>query len=204
MVVLSASVNTSEYLIREVELAQAPDTQEGGPGIVSEPLGTSARRSAGPPQRTARLGGRIELGANIVAPFAGGPEFTCVVKPGTRIFVAAYSAECSTVEGPPFHGDNEDELRTCAKANVAEFEPVTATLDGKPIALAEVQTALLNFVLPAGNVFGLPAGTTGQSVGDGWVALLHPLPPGSHTIQIFTNDNPNPAATTTITVQPGA
>lgn len=146
----------------------------------------------------------IELGANIVAPFAGGPEFTCVVKPGTRIFVAAYSAECSTVEGPPFHGDNEDELRTCAKANVAEFEPVTATLDGKPIALAEVQTALLNFVLPAGNVFGLPAGTTGQSVGDGWVALLHPLPPGSHTIQIFTNDNPNPAATTTITVQPGA
>jgi hypothetical protein len=31
----------------------------------------------------------IQLGANIVAPFAGGSEFTCVVKPGTRVFVAA-------------------------------------------------------------------------------------------------------------------
>jgi hypothetical protein len=146
----------------------------------------------------------IELGANIVAPFAGGPEFECVVKPGTRIFVAAYSAECSTVEDPPFHGDDEAELRACARANVAAFEPVTATLDGQPIALTQVQTALLDFVLPAGNIFGLPEGTTGQSVGDGWVALLHPLTPGSHEIRIFTNGNTTePAAITTITVQPG-
>jgi hypothetical protein len=143
----------------------------------------------------------IQLGANIVAPFAGGEEFTCVVKPGTRIFVAGYSAECSTVEPPPFHGGNETELRTCARANVVGFEPVTATLDGQPIALTQVQTALLNFVLPPGNIFGLDPGTTGQSVGDGWVALLNPLTPGSHEIQIFTNGNL--ANTTTITVQPG-
>ena len=109
----------------------------------------------------------IQLGANIVAPFGGGLEFTCVVKPGTRVFVAAYSAECSTVEDPPFHGDNEDELRSCARANVEDFEAVTATLDGRPIALTQVQTALLNFVLPPDNIFGLEAGTTGQSVGTG-------------------------------------
>ena len=144
----------------------------------------------------------IQLGANIVAPFGGGSEFTCVVKPGTRVFVAAYSAECSTVEGPPYHGDNEAELRTCARDNVVEFEPVTATLDGRPIALTQVQTALLNFVLPPDNIFGLEAGTTGQSVGDGWVALLHPLTPGSHEIQI-TNGN-ELTNTTTIEVQPGA
>jgi hypothetical protein len=145
----------------------------------------------------------IQLGANIVAPFAGGSEFTCVVKPGTRVFVAAYSFECSTVEVPPSHGENEDELRDCARDNVVEFEPVTATLDGRPIALTQVQTALLNFVLPPDNIFGLEAGTTGQSVGDGWVALLHPLTPGSHEIQIFTNGN-DLANTTTIEVQPGA
>jgi hypothetical protein len=145
----------------------------------------------------------IQLGANIVAPFGGESEFTCVVKPGTRVFVAAYSAECSTVEEPPFHGDNEAELRNCARDNVVEFEPVTATLDGRPIALTQVQTALLNFVLPPDNIFGLEAGTTGQSVGDGWVALLHPLTPGSHEIQIFTNGN-DLANTTTIEVQPGA
>jgi hypothetical protein len=144
----------------------------------------------------------IQLGANIVAPFAGGEKLTCVVKPGTRMFVAAYSAECSTVEGPPYHGDDEDELRSCARDNVAEFEPVTATLDGQPIALAQLQTALLNFVLPPDNVFDLEAGTTGQSVGDGWVALLHPLTPGSHEIQIFTNGDL--ANTTTIEVRPGA
>ena len=133
----------------------------------------------------------IRLGANIVAPFGGGPEFTCVVKPGTRVFVAAYSAECSAVEAPPFDGDDEEELRECARDNVAQFEPVTATLDGRPIALTQVQTALLNFVLPPDNIFGLEAGTTGQSVGDGWVALLHPLRPGSHEIQIFTKGRPH-------------
>ena len=116
--------------------------------------------------------------------------------------MAAYSAECSTVEEPPFHGDNEDELRDCARDNVAEFEPVTATLDGRPIALTQVQTALLNFVLPPDNILGLEAGTTGQSVGDGWVAL-HPLTPGSHEIQIFTNGD-TLTNTTTIVVQPGA
>lgn len=145
----------------------------------------------------------VQLGANIVAPFAGGAEVTCVVKPGTRMFVAAYSAECSTVEGPPYHGDDEEELRTCARDNVAVFEPVTATLDGRPIALTQIQTALLDFVLPPDNVFGLEAGTTGQSVGDGWVALLTPLTPGSHEILIFTNGN-QLASTNTIKVQPGA
>lgn len=144
----------------------------------------------------------IQLGAKIVAPFGGGSEFTCVVKPGTKVFVAAYSAECSTVEPPPFHGDNEAELRECARANVVGFEPVTAILDGQPIALTQVQTALLNFVLPPDNIFGLEAGTTGLSVGDGWVALLHPLRPGSHEIQIFTNNVLT--NTTTIEVRPGA
>ena len=71
------------------------------------------------------------------------------------------------------------------------------------IALTQVQTALLNFVLPPDNIFGLEAGTTGQSVGDGWVALLAPLTPGTHEILIFTNGN-QLASTNTIKVQPGA
>ena len=162
--------------------------------ILETPAPTIHSRAATPAFSSARTSSRHS---------AAGSEFTCVVKPGTRIFVAAYSAECSTVEDPPFHGDDEDELRTCARDNVVEFEPVTATLDGRPIALTQVQTALLNFVLPPDNIFGLEAGTTGQSVGDGWVALLAPLTPGSHEIQIFTNGN-QLANTNTIRVQPGA
>jgi hypothetical protein len=128
----------------------------------------------------------IELGRSVLAPFAGPPEFTCTVKPGTRIFVVGWSSECSTIEEPPYHGDDEASLRDCARAVDAGLTTPTVTLDGNPVAVAEVETALLEFVLPPGHIFdpALAAGTPGQSVGHGWVALLHPLTPGSHVIHI--------------------
>lgn len=151
----------------------------------------------------------IDLGG-AVAPFAGGTEFTCTVKPGTKIFVAAFSSECSTVEPPPFHGDDEAWLRACARAADADLSTPIVTLDGRPVALREVETALLSFVLPPGHIFdpSLPAGTGGQSVAHGWVALLHPLPPGSHVIRIEVHGTYLGASfdfvgTTTIQVQPG-
>ena len=60
----------------------------------------------------------------------------------------------------------------------------TVTVDGKSVPVTEAETPLLNITLPADNIFGLPAGTTGLSVGHGWVTLLHPLTPGTHTIVI--------------------
>ena len=66
--------------------------------------------------------------------------------------------------------------------------------------MTEVETPLLNIVLPADNIFGLPAGTQGLSVGHGWVAVLHPLTPGAHTILIDTGAS---EFTTTIVVEPG-
>jgi hypothetical protein len=77
----------------------------------------------------------------------------------------------------------------------------TVTVDGKSVPVAEVETPLLNIVLPADNLFGQPAGTQGLSVGHGWVALLHPLTPGTHTIVIDTDEAP--PITTTIVVKPG-
>jgi hypothetical protein len=53
----------------------------------------------------------------------------------------------------------------------------------------------LKVVLPAGNLFDQPAGATGLSVAHGWVTLLHPLTPGTHTITI---DNASQKITTTI------
>jgi hypothetical protein len=50
------------------------------------------------------------------------------------------------------------------------------------VPVKEVETRLMNTVLPADNIFGLPAGTRGLSVGHGWVAHLDPLTPGTHTI----------------------
>ena len=144
----------------------------------------------------------IDLGGRVVAPFAGGPEFSCTVAPGTKLFVVGFSSECSTVEPPPFHGDDEASLRQCARDADAAIGTPTVTLDGSPVALTETETGLLNFVLPADNIFGADPGTEGQSVAHGWVALLHPLPPGTHVIRIELGGTL--VNITTIDVQPGA
>jgi hypothetical protein len=137
----------------------------------------------------------LDLGGT-VAPFAPGGVESCTVKPGTKVFIAASSVECSTFEG---NGTTEAELRTCARESDVQDAP-TVTVDGKSVPVAEVETPLLNIVLPADNVFELPPGTQGLSVGHGWLALLHPLTPGTHTIVIDTGEDP---ITTTIVVKPG-
>jgi hypothetical protein len=75
----------------------------------------------------------------------------------------------------------------------------SVTVDGQPVPVKEAETPLMNIVLPAGNIFGLPAGTTGLSVGHGWVAHLNPLTPGTHTIA-----GSAPSFSTTITVAPSS
>ena len=131
-----------------------------------------------------------------VAPLAPSGVESCTVKPGTKLFVAGFTVECSTFEG---NGNTEAELRTCARESDVQVAP-TVTLDGRSVPVAEAETPLLKIVLPAGNLFEQPAGTSGLSVGHGWVALLHPLPPGTHTIVI---GGTVPATTTTIVVKPG-
>ncbi len=112
-----------------------------------------------------------------VAPFGPSGVPSCTVKPGTKILVVASSVECSTFEG---NGTTEAELRTCAEK--ADATAPSVTVDGHSVPVKEVETRLMNIVLPADNLFGLPAGTTGLSVGHGWVVHLNPLTPGTHTI----------------------
>jgi hypothetical protein len=118
-----------------------------------------------------------------VAPFDDVAVESCPVKPGTQIFVAANSVECSTFEG---NGTTDAELRTCARNGDVQVAP-TVAVDGKSVPVTEAETPLLNIVLPADNIFGLPAGTQGLSVGHGWVTLSQPLTPGTHTIVIDTH-----------------
>ena len=130
-----------------------------------------------------------------VAPFGPAGVPSCTVKPGTKIFVIASSFECSTIEG---NGTTEAELRTCAEQMDAQTAP-SVTVDGHAVPVKEVETGLMHIVLPADNIFGLPAGTTGLSVGHGWIALLHPLTPGTHTI---VGSESTFSFTTKIIVQP--
>ena len=135
------------------------------------------------------------LGGGTVAPFGPNGVKSCTVKTGTKIFVAAASFECSTFEG---NGTTEAELRACAEQNDALTASVT--VDGHSVPVREVETPLMNIVLPADNIFGLPAGTTGLSVGHGWVAHLDPLTPGTHTI---VGTTPTFTFTTKIIVKSG-
>jgi len=135
--------------------------------------------------------GCFNLGGT-VAPFGPNGIPSCTVKPGTKIFVTAASVECSTFEG---NGTTKAELRVCARKGDVKVAP-PVTLDGKSVPVTEAETQLLKIVLPEGNIFALPGGSQGLSVGHGWVALLHPLTPGTHTIVL-------PTITTTITVTRG-
>ena len=52
----------------------------------------------------------------------------------------------------PNYGRVPATARTCTVAP-------TVTVDGKSVPVTEVETPLLNIILPEDNIFGLPAGT---------------------------------------------
>jgi hypothetical protein len=142
----------------------------------------------------------------VVAPFTRDPAAvpTCTVDVGTEVFVAALSVECSTVEQPPFYGGNEAELRQCVRDLDVPQGDLTVTVDGEPVPLTLVESPLLRLDLPEDDLLGVPA-QRALSVASGSVALLRPLPPGTHEIVTtgtgtvlgdFTN-------VTTIVVEPG-
>jgi hypothetical protein len=143
-------------------------------------------------------GGCYDIGGGTVAPFGLHGATSCTVKPGTKIFVAANSVECSTFEQPGF---TEAQLRRCASDMDVKVAP-SVTVDGRSLPVSEVETRLLNIVLPKDNILGAQAGP-GLSVAHGWVVLLHPLTPGTHTIVIDNLGQGTSPITTTIIVKPG-
>jgi hypothetical protein len=134
-----------------------------------------------------------DLGNRTISPFGPSTVPSCAASTGTWLYIVPSSFECSTFEG---NGTTEAVLRKCAEDNDAQVKP-TVTIDGKAALVAEVETPLLHLVLPPDNLFGDEAGTPGLSVAHGWVTLLPPLPPGTHTV-VFT-----PNQTTKIIVKPG-
>jgi hypothetical protein len=161
--------------------------------VLETPSGQNSFGSGGSAFACFDLGG-------MVAPLGPTGAESCTVKPGTKVFVAANTFECSTFDGDhPGFGTTEAELRACARQNDVQVAP-TVTVDGKSVPVTEVETRPLNIVLPADNIFGLPPGAHGLSVGHGWVALLHPLTPGTHAIVIHIGAS---TITTIITVEPG-
>jgi hypothetical protein len=118
----------------------------------------------------------LKLGDDVVAPFG---HATCVVRPGTKIMVFGFEAECDNAQPPPFYGATyADQVAACR----AQLSDVTArfTVDGRPIPTVEATSPPEAVTLPAKNINQVPPGPITFAV-DGLVALEHPLPPGPHT-----------------------
>jgi hypothetical protein len=118
------------------------------------------------------------------------PVPTCTVKPGTPVFFYALGGECSSVEDPPFFGETAEEQLQCMRDFLAStgFNAILVSIDGGPpvniglerfLAVSEQGTV----DLPFPNVLGVPGGPA-TFVAAGYVALVRPLPPGSHTITV--------------------
>jgi hypothetical protein len=130
----------------------------------------------------------------------------------TALFFSLSAFECSVLEPPPCHGDDEPSLRACAvgKSNRAFAGQQSASINGVPVENLDsyrFETPMFEFgPLPENNLFQFfdldaPAGTKSFSVSDGMFLLVEPLSPGTHTIR-FRVPNNGVSATYRITVTP--
>ena len=122
----------------------------------------------------------------LVGSFVGTVNRTCTVPRDKAVYFPIINAECSTVEPPPFHGDNEAELRTCAGryGDAFDVSSLKVTVDGQQVKGLKdyrAQSPVFNFTLPADDILGVTA-TIGSSVDDGYYVMLQSLKPGNHTI----------------------
>jgi hypothetical protein len=124
----------------------------------------------------------------------------CTVRPGTPVFLFAFFNECSNVEDRPFFGgETEAGQRECAETGLDEaaagqrpdvpaIKEILVSIDGgRPTDIFSDRyragSPQMTANLPAGNIFGeAPQAMT--FVAAGWVAMIPPLPPGTHTISV--------------------
>ena len=132
--------------------------------------------------------GVVFLGGPVVP--AGSPRNTirATIPAGTALFAPIITVECSVAEAPPFHGEDETDLRTCANGLLDEASGLEVEIDGRPLnnpGAYRVESPLFQYgPLTTDNVLGLPPGTQSDAVGAGYALLLPPFSVGVHRITI--------------------
>jgi hypothetical protein len=132
-----------------------------------------------------------EDGVVFLAGIGGGATIEVTIPPGTALFFPVINTECSEIEPPPFHGDDEAEMRANANAIIDDTSDRFAVIDGvavKNLDSYRTQSPLFEFgPLPEDNILEFsgedaPAGATSPSVDAGFYLLLPPLSAGEHVI----------------------
>lgn len=121
------------------------------------------------------------VGLGVAFFFTPSEPFACEMPPGTMLFLAVGSVECSTVEAEPFYGSSEEELRVCAESFDLTVEASIDDVAVENLSDYIVTSPLYEFTVPEDNLLGVPAGTA-ESVAHGAFLMLPPLQPGKHTI----------------------
>jgi hypothetical protein len=110
----------------------------------------------------------------------------CTVPAGTALLIPVINVfYCALAEDPP-----EQQTEEYARAQVAFVEDTASglslTVDGRTVRrLTYEESEVFSVVLPANNIFRLPAGTVASPCADaGYYALVPPLSVGEHTIRI--------------------
>ena len=114
-----------------------------------------------------------------------GGEISCTVGRNTSILPLGLVGECSDAEEPPFFGATQRERRACAIAGDDGLTVNEVGIDGLLYDTNgyRVQSPDRKVRLPADDLFELDASTM-RFTGDGWAALIEPLPPGDHVITV--------------------
>jgi len=118
-------------------------------------------------------------------PVSLGGEYsaTCSVPVGAALVVTPGFYECSTVEGDPFHGSNEAELRACAQGGFELMTNPDVSFDGHDVSnLAPYALTTHMATLPANNLL---SADSGQTVSTGYFLVTAPLSRGTHTIHTY-------------------
>jgi len=118
----------------------------------------------------------------LVGTFGGSITRECTIPSNTSLFLPLLNTECSIAGGD---GKTEEELKTCAKANIDRAISTDLTIDGKKmenLADYRAQSQLYNITLPANNIMGVSPQTT-SSIAEGYWIFINPLSAGKHEIK---------------------
>jgi hypothetical protein len=111
-------------------------------------------------------------------------ERSCTIPTGNAVVFSPIAIECSTLEAPPFHGDNTAQLLACAHRFADTVTGVRATVDGLPVDNIDAYRVVSQpfpIAPPDNNILGVSAGN-GFGASEGWWIVSKPMSPGNHTI----------------------